>query len=187
MSIHRLHRQTIDRLIIGLIIVSAGLSAYALWQMRSTDKQQALVAKALAGEPEPDGASPAVRIARAVYLTGDQQFEAALKIYQSVESAAPNKETVRVAQYNAANLNMREAFSLAADNERGRAPPLVDIAKELYRQLLRESPSDAAVRYNLSRALLLVPDPVEEPEGLSPPRDAERAITTMRGYSPGMP
>lgn len=187
MNTPRLRRDTIDKLVFGLIIATASLAVYAAWQIRSTDEQQILVTKALAGEPEPVDASPTVRIARAVYLTREQQFEPALKIYQAVESASPNEETVRVAQYNAANLNMREAFSLIANDERGRALPLVEIAKQLYRELLRDTPSDEAVRYNLSRALLLVPDPVKEPEGLSPPDDAERAITTMRGFSPGMP
>jgi len=182
-----LRRQNVDRLIVGLIIGSACLAVYAAWQMHFTDQQRAQVNRVLTGEPAPENPTAAVQIAHAVYLTGEQQFEAALKIYQAVESARPDQRSAVIAQFNAANLNMREAFALIANGERGRALPLIEVAKQIYRQLLRDLPADKAVRYNLSRALLLVPDPVEEPEGLSPPDDAERAITTMRGFSPGMP
>ncbi|MFK7966373.1 MAG: hypothetical protein AB8C46_20610 [Burkholderiaceae bacterium] len=180
-------RYVVDKLIGALVVVVAIFAVYAAWQVRTADRQQAQVDSALAGENPPAQTSAAVRIAHAIYLTREQQFEPALKIYQAVESARPDAQTIHVARYNAANLNMREAFSLIANDERGRALPLIEVAKQIYRQLLRDRPYDNAVRYNLSRALLLVPDPVAEPEGLSPPNDAERAITTMRGFSPGLP
>ena len=47
---------------------------------------------------------------------------------------------------------------------------------------------DWAARYNLERAQRLVADPDEADD--EPPesrRSAERAATTMRGYSPGLP
>ena len=64
----------------------------------------------------------------------------------------------------------------------------IELAKESYREVLRHDPEDWAARYNLERAQRLVADPEEVDD--EPPearRSAERAATTMRGYSPGLP
>ena len=54
--------------------------------------------------------------------------------------------------------------------------------------MLRRDPDHWDARYNLERAQRLLPDPERrEPEPAGPQRDAERAATTMRGYSPGLP
>jgi mxaK protein len=43
-------------------------------------------------------------------------------------------------------------------------------------------------RYNLERAQRLLPDPDDEDTtSVGLPRNRERAATTMRGYSPGLP
>jgi mxaK protein len=65
---------------------------------------------------------------------------------------------------------------------------MIELAKEGYREILRANPADWAARYNLERAQRLVPDPDELDE--APPelnRSAERAATTMRAFSPGLP
>ncbi|MDO9314605.1 MAG: MxaK protein, partial [Burkholderiaceae bacterium] len=68
------------------------------------------------------------------------------------------------------------------------ALPLIELAKETYRELLRADPDNWAARYNLERAQRLLPDP---DDGDAPPAEApsnaERAATTMRGSSPGLP
>ena len=54
--------------------------------------------------------------------------------------------------------------------------------------MLRDDPQHWDARYNLERAQRLLPDPDDdEPEPPAPQRNAERAATTMRGYSPGLP
>jgi mxaK protein len=70
----------------------------------------------------------------------------------------------------------------------GQAIPLIELAKETYREVLRHDPGQWNARYNLERAQRLLPD-AEEGDGGPPdvPRNAERAATTMRGYSPGLP
>jgi mxaK protein len=75
-----------------------------------------------------------------------------------------------------------------AGTQPGLAIPLLELAKEGYREVLRHDPGQWDARYNLERAQRLLPDPdeslVEPADGR---RDAERAVTTMRGYSPGLP
>ena len=76
-----------------------------------------------------------------------------------------------------------------AGTQPGQAIALIELAKELYRDVLRADPQHWDARYNLDRAQRLLPDPDEAPEAAPPDthRDAERAATTMRGYSPGLP
>jgi mxaK protein len=66
--------------------------------------------------------------------------------------------------------------------------PLIELAKETYREVLRHDPGHWSARYNLERAQRLLPDPEDDGEGPpAPPNQAERSATTMRGYSPGLP
>ena len=54
--------------------------------------------------------------------------------------------------------------------------------------VLREDVAQWDARYNLERAQRLLPDPDEaDPSAAQAPHNAERAATTMRGYSPGLP
>ena len=70
----------------------------------------------------------------------------------------------------------------------GQALALIELAKEHYRELLRQDPDDWDARYNLERAQRLQPDPDGEDDSIPDTRrDAERAATTMRGHSPGLP
>jgi mxaK protein len=81
----------------------------------------------------------------------------------------------RRAEYNHATLLLREALELREADD-ARAMPVVELAKAW----------DA--RYNLERALRLAPEPPEVEEGEGPaPQQRERAPTTMRGDSLGLP
>jgi mxaK protein len=101
---------------------------------------------------------------------------------------------VRFAQANAqAESGADEAAlhlyrSLEDDAEPGKAIALIELAKESYRDVLRVDPQHWDARYNLERAQRLLPDPDEM--DAAPPenrRDSERAATTVRGHSPGLP
>jgi mxaK protein len=87
-----------------------------------------------------------------------------------------------------ANLLLRQAQALHDAQRRGQVLAWVELAKEGYRELLRRHPEDWPARYNLERAQRLLPDPQDADEDpAAPRRGAERAATTMRGYSPGLP
>lgn len=183
----RLSFRQIDRILWTLAALAFLATVATGWQWYRGDHDQQTWRRTLGGAALPVDPTLNEQIGRALYLGGQGDSEQALKLYQQVEAAAPDLETIRIARFNSANLNLQEAFELIADDQTGRALPLVEVAKQIYRQLLYEQPADWRSRYNLSRALLLVPDPVTEPDPIDPPDDAERAVTTMRGYSPGMP
>lgn len=126
-----------------------------------------------------------VRFAQAHVQAAGGARDAALHRYRSLADDSPLGQAAR---YNSANLLMREAAVLRAGTEPGKAIALIELAKEIYREVLRVDPQYWDARYNLERAQRLLPDLEEadqEPLGARP--QAERAATTMRGYSPGLP
>jgi mxaK protein len=131
------------------------------------------------------GLPPPMRFAQAYAQAASGATEAALNRYGALQDRSA---LGRAARYNGANLLMRQAVELRAGEHPGQALALIELAKETYREVLRQDPQHWDARYNLERAQRLVPDPDEL--DLEPPevrRDAERAATTMRGYSPGLP
>jgi mxaK protein len=130
-------------------------------------------------------APPQVRFAVATAQAASGAQEAALRQYGTLQD---DPAVGQAARYNSANLLMRQAIALRDRALPGQALALVELAKEHYREVLRRDPDHWHARYNLERAQRLVPDPEElEPEPAGPQRAAERAATTMRGYSPGLP
>ncbi|MEJ8853668.1 hypothetical protein WKW79_03765 [Variovorax robiniae] len=130
-------------------------------------------------------APPELRFAQAHAQAEAGEEEAALHLYRSLEDETPLGQSAR---YNSANLLIRQAVAMQAGAEPGKAIPLIELAKEIYRDVLRVEPDRWDARYNLERAQRLLPDPDElEPEPPDLKRNAERAATTMRGFSPGLP
>ena len=78
---------------------------------------------------------------------------------------------------------------LRAGAQPGQALALIELAKESYREVLRHDPAHWDARYNLERAQRLRARPRRGRRARRPTRarSAERAATTMRGYSPGLP
>lgn len=133
----------------------------------------------------PSEAPPVLRFGLAQTQAASGAEDAALRQYGSLQE---DPALGSAARYNAANLLMRQAITLRERAQSGQALALVELAKEHYREVLRRDPEHWNARYNLERAQRLVPDPDEtEPEAALPQRNAERAATTMRGFSPGMP
>jgi mxaK protein len=126
-----------------------------------------------------------MRFAQAHALTAIGDDDAALKHYGALQD---DTALGQAARYNSANLLMRQAVALRAQDKPGQALALIELAKEHYRDVLRHDPGHWNARYNLERAQRLVPDPEEsETPVAGPQRSAERAATTMRGFSPGLP
>ena len=139
-----------------------------------------------AGASTPAAAAPPqVRFGFAAAQAASGAQETALRQYGALQD---DPAVGQAARYNSANLLMRQAIELRDRSLPGQALALVELAKEHYREVLRRDPDHWNARYNLERAQRLVPDPEEvEPEPSGPQRSAERAATTMRGYSPGLP
>ncbi len=112
--------------------------------------------------------------ARAVALSGQNDYEAAVKTYKSL---VQNRRTDirRAALYNLGNLHLRQA--LRAGAETSLEPlPLVELAKRTYRDLLREDPAHWDARYNLERALRLAPEVADDLADADRPTNWQRRV-----------
>ena len=165
----------------GAVAVAAAIDGAFTWRQHQWN--QAIMSTPLTADVK--DAPPQVQFAKAYSQADSGEHEAALHLYRSLEDDSPLGQAAR---YNSANLLMRQAVVVQAGAEPGKAIALIELAKEIYRDVLRVDPQYWDARYNLERAQRLLPDPDEM--DVAPPetrRDAERAATTMRGYSPGLP
>jgi len=179
-----MNAQRRTRMLLGLfaaVAVAAVVDGASAWRRHLWN--EAILAGTLPAEVK-DAPKP-VQFAQAHALAESGNVEEALPLYRRLEDDTPLGQAAR---YNSANLLIRQAIAVQGGAEPGKAIPLIELAKEIYRDVLRVEPGRWDARYNLERAQRLLPDPDEM--DVAPPetrRDAERAATTMRGYSPGLP
>ena len=93
----------------------------------------------------------------------------------------------QIALYDLGNLYLREAFSVRATGADASALPLLELAKESYRSVLLERPDLWDAKFNLELALRVAPDPDPDDTGAPPILTGERAVTTMRAFTLGLP
>ena len=132
-----------------------------------------------------DGRPLAWRFAVAGQLGEQGQVDAALARYRSLFN---DPVLGLAARYNSANLLLRQGRRLLEAGDKAPALVFLELAKQAYRGVLHLEPQHWEARYNLERAQRLLPDPAPEdlPEAAQP-EQAERAATTMRGVSKGLP
>lgn len=168
-----------------LLVAVAATDAARTWRQARWNDAIETGAPASGPGPVPPEMQFALAHAHAASATTGTAREEALNRYRALQGDSPLGQAAR---YNSANLLMRQALEVRAGAQPGQAIPLIELAKEIYREVLRHDPGFWDARYNLERAQRLLPDPDEA--DTAPPdskRDAERAVTTMRGYSAGLP
>ena len=173
------------RILLGVTILLLLAAAFEAWRLKQINHWNELIASrqvALADDKVP----AELRFASAYALSEKGDIEGALGRYRQIEDE-PQFELRIAAKYNSANLYLKQALALHGASDASRTLPLVELAKEEYRDLLRLDNSDWDAKYNLERALRLAPEAEEDIEAMAAPPGAERAITTMRGFTLGLP
>ena len=173
---------------------AAACAAIAIWygvQLTQANRINAAIASANDAPIEAAAISAALstipqsQLAHAIALAKAGKFTTALKAYKALLDAP---DEVRLpALYNLGNLNMREALK-NGQGEAQRALPLIELAKQSYRDDLRSNPADWDARYNLERALWLSPeydDPILERN--QAPVHSEHAMSTLQGAKIDLP
>lgn len=128
---------------------------------------------------------PEAQLAEALALAKAGKFNAAVKAYKALLDAP---DEVRLAAlYDLGNLNMREALK-NGQGEAQRALPLIELAKQSYRDDLRVNPGDWDARYNLERALWIAPE-YDDPllQRNQAPVHSEQATSTVQGAKIDLP
>ena len=178
----------------ALLLLALSVDAALLWQARRANDR---IGADLSAAPSttttttpptqeaPPESAAELRFARAHALAASGATEAALNAYGALQD---DPRVGAAARFNAANLLLRQASALRAGTQPGQAVALIELAKEGLRDVLRRDPHYWDARYNLERAQRLLPDPDDvDNEPPQAARDRERAATTMRGVSPGLP
>lgn len=169
-------------------LVLAALLAHEAWSLHRAQQVNADIARAMtnpAAVPADDAPDEA-HFARAVGFSRLGQADAALKAYKTL-IGGERADLRAAALYNAGNLNLREALK-NGERDAVRSLPLIELAKQHYRDLLRAEPGQWDARYNLERALWLAPE-ADDAQGADDARapSKERAVTTMRSDGGDLP
>jgi mxaK protein len=176
------------RVVLALLALAVAAAVFDGAALRNATRMNASIAAGRLPAEAP-GQPPELRFAQA-YAQAQAQAasgarDAALNRYRALQS---DPRVGAAARYNSANLLMRQAIEVRASTQPGQAIALLELAKEYYRDVLRDDPGQWDARYNLERAQRLLPDPDDdEPAAAGQERNRERAVTTMRGYAPGLP
>jgi len=93
----------------------------------------------------------------------------------------------QVALYDLGNLYLREALQVRDSGADASALPLLELAKESYRGALLDRPDLWDAKFNLELALRVAPDLDSDEAGAAPIPTGERAVTTMRAFTLGLP
>lgn len=165
-------------------VVAAIFGALSIWyavQLNRANQVNRAIASATAHKSD----NPHAELAAAITLAKAGKFTAAVKAYKALLDAP---DEVRLpALYDMGNLNMREALKNGV-GEAQRALPLIELAKQSYRDELRSNPDDWDARYNLERALWLSPeydDPILQRN--QAPVHAEQSTSTVQGAKIDLP
>ncbi len=118
--------------------------------------------------------SPRGRLAAAYLAQRDGRLEEALTVYGEVD-AQSDPRLRDVLRFNLGNLYLARAAQLEAAGEKALSISLIEQAKENYREVLRADPGSWDARYNLSRALEMLPDleDVQYGEEVNPERSPQ--------------
>jgi mxaK protein len=167
------------------ILVCAALAGYESVRLFDARRVNAAITNASSGGAAPDSSFPEAQFADAVRLARRGQYDAALQRYK-VLSRGSRADLATDALYNTGNLHLREAFKEGKDAT-VRMLPLIELAKQSYRNALRRDPQRWDVRYNLDRALWLAPE-LDEKITVSVPRNAEdRVMSTLQSTRADLP
>ena len=151
------------------------LAAHDGLQLRRAEQINAAIASASAGGL--GGDVPEAILARALSLARAGDYEAALKTYKAVIQS-PRADLRQIARYDLGNLYLHQALKDGAATALEWLP-LIELAKQSYRDLLRDGANDWDARYNLERTLWLAPEVAEE--GNEENRPTQWQKRTIRG------
>jgi mxaK protein len=164
--------------VLALLLAGAGA-----WELRALSEIRAYNAALQRGDYVGAAglASPHGRFAKAYGQARKGRLEEAIRAYVEIENAG-DPALLNAARYNRANLYLLRAEQ--ARDEPDLAVPLIELAKRNYRELLYAHSADWDAKYNLERALRLLPDELGQdlPAPLMPQRSqgAAGAISVHR-------
>lgn len=168
----------------GVAVLACGsLVAYQALRLEGIKRTNAAIASARVAAF--DTTVPEARFARALTLARNGESDAAVKAYKALVEG-DRHDLSQAALYNLGNLHMRNALKDGA-GEVFRSLPLIELAKQRYRDVLRNEPANWDARYNLARALQLAPEIEQTAEEQQDPPNKEQSTSTLQGARIDLP
>lgn len=149
-----------DKLIRWSIVVLAVALLYDGYHLLRAMQLNRALSQVEAGEAV-DLDHPNIGFARAYSMQQAGEFDAALEAYAAIDAA--DRHTRALIRYNLANLYFRRGLQYRQRGADDLALPLIELAKEYYRELLRADSRDWPAKYNLELALRVAPETDPEP------------------------
>jgi len=146
------------------------LGAYQGVQLERAERVNA----AMASATSLDSSMTEAAFARAKAAAAAGDYERAVQTYKKLIQS-DRVDLGRAALYNLGNLHLRQALKGGASST-PESLPLIELAKQAYRDLLREEPGSWDARYNLERALWLAPEVAEQGADTNRPSELERRV-----------
>lgn len=137
-------------------------------------------ARASGSNTENAAGDPYRQMAQAYDLQERMAFEQAVKAYAGIDARSGSPLQLLI-KYNLANLYFRRALELRESGDDDLAMPLIELAKQNYKEILRADSTDWDAKYNLELALVLAPETDEvDPLGELNPERSPRALTIIK-------
>lgn len=130
------------------------LAAYEGFQLQQAHRANSAISGA--AEVGIDTAVPEGGFAHALALSREGDTQGAIQAYKQV-IRSERADLSRAAHYNLGNVYLRESLKQGIDAV-AHSLPLIELAKQSYREVLRADPEHWDARYNLERALWLAPE-----------------------------
>lgn len=187
-----LNRNKLIYIVSFLTLMVMGGLVYSLYTLAQYQQINQQITKLNQGEmldpTELNMQSPEVRIAYAHLQRKLNLFDEAVETYSGTERLADKSQLVHI-HYNLGNLYLIQAIDLAENLSVDRAVAMADVAKDFYRNALKNQPSFWEAKYNLEAAQRLSRDlPLGDVTISEESQDASTELwSAMPGFPIGLP
>ncbi|MGH8503607.1 MAG: hypothetical protein ACREVE_14260 [Gammaproteobacteria bacterium] len=182
-----------QKMIASLASVALAIAAVTLvWQLFAlyrAESANATIARLLDGyDVSVDDDAPAeVLLARTHFLMRRDRFDEASELFAAIERRNDTGYRSQLL-YNMANARLRSAIELVEGRDYDRSVAMVQLAKDLYREALKEKPGLWDAKYNLDVAMRLVRDLPQVSSGGDEDEELSKKLwTQMPGFPRGLP
>jgi mxaK protein len=161
----------------SIALLSGAMLIHELWQWNQTRKYNTEVEQARFADAEPYRGDYGL-FAKAYAEQQRGEYQDARIIYGKLENA--DDKPLRLAVlFNMGNTYLQQASSIDLDADADLALPLIELAKVSYREVLNIDSQHWDAKYNLERALQLLPDSKQQRlEDLMGRRRTVHTVTT---------
>lgn len=181
-------RHTLIWVLLGVTIAITLRCLSAYWQLNADNHaiQELFNNQDIEIDPV-SSPQPELQLARAYYLQQHHRYDEALAKLNLIMQAGETGLQTKV-RYNLGNIYLEQAVTHVENQELGRAIPLVELAKQAYRQALTLDSQYWDAKYNLEVAMRLLPEMERvNLENDGPKQEQAELWTTVPGFPRGLP